>query len=631
MGMAHRARVATNAPPEGWLPALAASCRDGVAGFDRELHCVVWNPAMERISGLTCSEVLGQHVFQVFPLLENSDAAASLGKALQGQPTVAANQPCWSRDGSDPAPPGSHSRRYDIHYLPVHGPGGEVVGGMAVFRDVPAEEDRAAGLRHRQQEVLHRIMGEAPLGFLLVDDRTDEVVFANRKFCEIWGLEGMAEPICSGKVTHSFLIPLCAPLVRNPEAFAEFCKPPAFPEYRTTTEEEIEFRDGRVIKRFSTQIGDEDHVYSGRLCVFEDITDRRRIAEALRQKQAELRLIIDSMPILVAYIDRSEHYRYANKTYRDWFGEDPAGKHVLEVLTEDAYAMSRPYREAALRGESTHFETYFQFRTGPRRYVHCSYIPDIRADGSVPGCIVFLYDLTERKREEEALLEAEKLATMGRMAATIAHEINNPLASITNLVYLLESSNAIGEQEQQWISLLAEEVGRVSQITRQTLGFYKQSSHPVRVNLSALLDEVLALLAQDIAGQHARVIRDLGSNVELEGYAIELRQVAINLLTNALDAVGNYGTIGVRTGNLGNKVELVIYDHGPGIPEQVVKRIFEPFFTTKGQKGTGLGLWVTRGIVEKHGGSINVHTETTPGHSGTSFTILLPKRFRHLE
>jgi signal transduction histidine kinase len=119
--------------------------------------------------------------------------------------------------------------------------------------------------------------------------------------------------------------------------------------------------------------------------------------------------------------------------------------------------------------------------------------------------------------------------------------------------------------------------------------------------------------------------------VTLEGYAIELRQVAINLLTNALDAVGDHGTVGVRTADLGNKVELVIYDRGAGIPEQVVNRIFEPFFTTKGQKGTGLGLWVTRGIVEKHGGSINVQTDTTSGRSGTRFVINLPKGFRRLE
>jgi PAS domain S-box-containing protein len=576
---------------------------------------------MERISGLQSHEVVGQHVFDVFPFLKSSEVADCLRKTLDGKSSVAGKQAYWSREASD-------SKLYDIHYSPVWNPAGDVTGGLAVFQEM-AEE--AAGSHRHQQELLHRIAGAAPLGFLLIDDRSDDLVFANRKFCEIWGLEDMAEPICAGKVTNSFVVPLCAPLVRDPEAFAQSCKPLQFPEYRATIEDEIEFRDGRVIKRFSTQIRDEHDLYAGRLFVFEDITDRRRMAEALRQKQAELRLIIDSLPILVAYIDSSEHYRYANKTYREWFGQDPAGKHVLEVLSEDAYAMSRPYREAALRGESTRFETYFQFRTGPKRYVHCSYIPDLRGDGSVPGCIVFLYDLTDRKREEEALLEAEKLATMGRMAATIAHEINNPLASITNLVYLLESSSAIGEQEQQWISLLTDEVGRVSQITRQTLGFYKQNSHPVRVDLSSMMEEVLALLSQDIGARHAEVVRDLAPHVALEGYPIELRQVAINLLTNALDAGGDHGTVGVRTADLGNSVELVIYDRGPGIPEQVVNRIFEPFFTTKGQEGTGLGLWVTRGIVEKHDGTISVQTDTTVGRSGTRFVISLPKGFRRLD
>jgi PAS domain S-box-containing protein len=607
---------------EEWLPAILASCRDGVAGFDQHLRYVLWNPAMERISGLRSGEILGQHAFHVFPSLKDSHTADCVRKALRGETSISTGQARWSRGPSS-------SELYDIHYFPVRSPAGGVVGAMAVFREV-AQDAESTSIRERQQQLLDRVTGAAPLGFLLIHDHTDQVIFANRKFCEIWSLDDMAGPICSGRVTHSFLIPLCAPLVRDREAFAESCKPLQFPEYRATIEDEIEFRDGRVIKRFSTQIRDEGDQYAGRLFVYEDITDRRRIAEALRQKQAELRLIIDSLPILVAYIDRGDHYRYANKTYKDWFGEDPAGKHVLEVLSEDAYAMSRPYREAALRGESTKFETDFQFRTGPKRYVHCSYIPDIRADGSVPGCIVFLYDLTERKQEEEALLEAEKLATMGRIAATIAHEINNPLASITNLVYLLESSTSMGEQEQQWVSLLTEEVGRVSQITRQTLGFYRHTAHPTRLDLSLVLEEVLTLLAQDISSRHAEIERDLAPKVELEGYAIELRQVAINLIANALDAVGDHGTVGVRTAHQGNTVELVIYDKGPGIPPELVNRIFEPFFSTKGQKGTGLGLWVTHGIVEKHGGAINVETDTTAGNSGTRFVITLPKQFRNL-
>ena len=226
--------------------------------------------------------------------------------------------------------------------------------------------------------------------------------------------------------------------------------------------------------------------------------------------------------------------------------------------------------------------------------------------------------LEERARTETALVKTEHLATAGRLAATIAHEINNPLEAVTNLIYLARS--APPGEVRRYLHMVEEELSRIAHITKMTLGFYRDSGAPTPVDLRELVGEVIALYAVKLRAKSIRVHTEVGCSQIILGSKGELRQVIANLVANAVDVLPSNGALRLVATDSDGGVQLRVLDNGPGIPPEDLARIFEPFFTTKAELGTGLGLWVSRQIVEKHGGTIAV--ESTPG--GTCFTISLP-------
>jgi PAS domain S-box-containing protein len=242
-----------------------------------------------------------------------------------------------------------------------------------------------------------------------------------------------------------------------------------------------------------------------------------------------------------------------------------------------------------------------------------------------------IVDVTERRQAESALRNSERLAATGRLAASIAHEINNPMAAVTNLIYLIQNYPGIDDAVRQYSVLAQEELSRMAHITRQMLGFYRESAKSVPVQITELLDSVFDLYGRRIRNSGAIIAKQYDPVPPIDIYPGEMRQVFSNLLLNALDVVGEGGRVRVHVYSSRDwrdarrsGVRIVIADNGPGIRKEFCQRIFEPFFTTKGQKGTGLGLWVTQGIIEKHHGSIRVHSGRQPGRSGTCFSIFLP-------
>ena len=240
-------------------------------------------------------------------------------------------------------------------------------------------------------------------------------------------------------------------------------------------------------------------------------------------------------------------------------------------------------------------------------------------------------DITERVLSETALRNADKLALVGRLASSIAHEINNPLESITNLLYLLSRAD-LPATEQGYVLMAQQELARVSEITAQTLTFNRQqNAHEVAV-ATEILDSVLALYQGRLLTSNIRVSRDYRCRLPILCYPGELRQVFTNLIGNAFDATRQGGRIVLRerlslspiSGEQG--LRITVADTGTGMPPEVKSRLFEAFHSTKGNNGTGLGLWISKGIVEKHGGSLHYSSSTAPGHSGTVFSIFLPLR-----
>ncbi len=232
----------------------------------------------------------------------------------------------------------------------------------------------------------------------------------------------------------------------------------------------------------------------------------------------------------------------------------------------------------------------------------------------------------ERKLAQDALLRSEKLAVAGRFAATIAHEINNPLAAITNVVHLLGTS-PMPERARELVKTLEAQVNRVCYVARQALSFYREPSAPVRVRLADVLDDILNLYGPVLSQQGVSIEKRFSAAGEVEAYPVEMHQVFSNLLTNAVEAAGHGGHVAVEiSDDMNGSVQVAIRDDGAGIADAIRDRIFEPFFSTKSGKGLGLGLWVTRGIVERHGGRIEVTSLAREDLHATQFTVVLPKR-----
>jgi PAS domain S-box-containing protein len=280
-------------------------------------------------------------------------------------------------------------------------------------------------------------------------------------------------------------------------------------------------------------------------------------------------------------------------------------------------------------GHIASYRTERMRKDGTRRPVLLSVSSLRNARGEIVGASAIARDLSTEKQSEEAIRRSEKLATAGRLAASIAHEINNPLEAVVNLLYLArhDSRNA-----DEYLTQAEQEVGRVAQLAQQTLGFVRDAKSPGMMDPAVIMDEILQLYARKLESRKIRVTRRYRGHGQVSGYSGELRQLLANLVVNAVDAMADGGTLHVRATNGrawsdGREgVRITVADNGGGIARDNLRQIFEPFFTTNKDTGTGLGLWVSRGIVQKHGGSIRVRSRANGHTTGTVFSIFLPLR-----
>jgi PAS domain S-box-containing protein len=238
-------------------------------------------------------------------------------------------------------------------------------------------------------------------------------------------------------------------------------------------------------------------------------------------------------------------------------------------------------------------------------------------------------DVTSRKAAEQTLRQSEKIAATGRLAASIAHEINNPLASVMNALYILRTNPRMPESTLLYVRTAEEELARVVHITKQTLGFYREISSPVMSSVPQLFEEVLAAYDERIEVGGITVHKDFSQVGPLASFPSELRQVFSNLVLNAIESISAPGNIQIRVKQGHNPqgragIRITVADDGCGIPAENMARIFEPFFSTKDSKGTGLGLWVSQGIVQKHQGRLRLRSSIDREKHGTCCTVFLP-------
>jgi two-component system CheB/CheR fusion protein len=291
--------------------------------------------------------------------------------------------------------------------------------------------------------------------------------------------------------------------------------------------------------------------------------------------------------------------------------------------------------ERIRRGEHIdHYESVRQRKDGTLIDVSLTISPIVNVRGQIVGASKIARDISERKLTEAALIKSEKLATAGRLAATLAHEINNPLQAVANLVDIWARSPGLDEQGKAYAAMAESELRRVNHLAQQALSFYRESAFPISVHVEETIDSVLSIYESrlEAKGIHVRKRYQL-NDMTIRTYPGELRQVILALLLNAIEAVDAGGAIAVRARKESywknpaiRGVRITISDNGGGIPAANIPRIFEPFFSTKGENGTGLGLWVASGIVDRSGGSILTRSSMQPGRRGTCFSIFLPTK-----
>jgi PAS domain S-box-containing protein len=374
----------------------------------------------------------------------------------------------------------------------------------------------------------------------------------------------------------------------------------------------------------------EDGTVRGAVGAYFDVTSRKQLENLLRERADLLELASEA--IMVRGLDGMLQYWNAGaEALYGWRREEVLGKNVHQVLQTVSPAGSEdqpPPDEELAREGKWHGDLTQVTRAGGHIVVASRQA--LTADGK--AILEINRDITSQLMAEDALRKAERLAAMGRVAGIIAHEINNPLEAITNTFYLLSSHPSLDEEARYYAQLGEEELLRVSHITRQTLGFYRESKDPVVVSLPQLLDDILELQSRRLELGNIELDKQYLNNGVIQGFPVELKQVFLNLIGNAVQAMPEGGRLRLRvadcqSGGLAG-ICISIVDTGSGVGPEQAKHLFEPFFTTKSTKGTGLGLWISRGIIQKYGGTIRFRSVLRAGGNVTCFRVFFPDPHR---
>jgi PAS domain S-box-containing protein len=361
----------------------------------------------------------------------------------------------------------------------------------------------------------------------------------------------------------------------------------------------------------------------------------RRVAERtdeLRQREEQFRTRAELLELATEAImvrDRDGTIQFWNtgaESLYGWKREEVMGREIHAVL-QTVFPVSKEEIEAELREQRTwHGNLVQRTKEGAEVIVACR--KTMNHEGN--SVLEVSRDITAQLQAEEALRETEKLAAMGRVAGIIAHEINNPLAAITNTLYLVRNHPSLDDTARHFADVAEQELQRVSHITRQTLSFYRESKQPISVNVTELLNDVLELQDRVLNSSHIVVQRKYEISAVVQGFPVELRQVFLNLVGNAIQAMPAGGSLRVYVREATDWLRqrrgtaISIVDTGIGIRPEDSKRLFQPFFSTKSTKGTGLGLWISKGIVQKYDGSLSCRSYRTLRGCVTSFRVFLP-------
>jgi len=380
---------------------------------------------------------------------------------------------------------------------------------------------------------------------------------------------------------------------------------------------------------------------------------QRRRAEELFESEQHLRTTLASIGDGVISCDADGAIQTMNLVAQEltgWIEADALNRPIEQIFRIVDETTRRPAEDPVAKVKQLNRivplanHTILIRKDGGELSIDDSGAPIRNEAGELTGVVLVFRDITLERKTRAALLANEKLAVAGRLAATIAHEIHNPLDSVSNLLYLLQTGTT-EEESKQFLELAQAELARVTQISRAMLSLYRESKAPVPVNLKNMIEDLLMLMDRRFHDLGVTVVAELPPEITVDGFPAELRQVFTNLIANAAEAAGQGGSVAVRVSpspggptpsqaapgapsaqkpEPGAIVEIA--DNGPGILPEVREHLFQPFFTTKGERGTGLGLWVSQGIIRKHAGTLELRSETEGPNRGTVASVFLASK-----
>jgi len=524
-------------------------------------------------------------------------------------------------------------KRLDESYRSFYAQVADQIGSTIWEVDAVERERELRETAEAERSQIRELFLNAPAGILVTAGPEHHITLANRQYLELIGRSSPAEIV--GKPIR--------------EAIPELTDQPFFAWMDEVYRTGVPFIGKEVMARLRRGPGGEeatayfDFAYQphrgadgrtdGILMHAVDITDQVRIRQEIETREEQFRVLADSIPQLawmanadggITWYNR-RWYEYTGTTFEQMKGWGWHSLHKPELLP----AVIAKYKDCLKSGEP--FEMAFPLRgaDGEFRLFLTLASPVRDKAGTIVRWFGTNTDIDAQRKAETGLRQAEKLAVVGRLAASIAHEINNPLEAVMNLIFLARLS-AVDEETAGYLRSAEEELGRVSQIASQALRFHKQQSSAMATDMVELLDSVLTLYRGKLVRNKIQVNLEVSECPPLICYSGEIRQLLANLIGNATDAMPNGGTLGLRVRRVTDwrhhepGVRITISDTGHGMSPDTRRHIYEPFFTTKGEIGTGLGLWVSAGIVDKHRGSMHVRSRTDLETRGTTFTVILP-------
>lgn len=569
--------------------------------------------------GMPASEVVGKTIPDLFSREQVEAIRPSVETVLRGES---------ERFAGTMAYPDGKTRNIEITFAPDRTPDGEVRGWFALAQDLTERAKAAEALRKNERQ-LSTITNNLPV-LITRFDREGRFEFVNRAGEEWYGrstedIVGKTIPEIIGAESNARVEPWIKRALKGEQV---------------RFEERMYYPDGTFRDVDIAYIPDisRDGEIRGCFGLVQNITERKAAESRMRESEARLQAIVDNLPAFIIHVDSDQRYCFVNRVVEEWYGRPASeiiGRHVSEIIAPASYEKLRPRIETVLAGQDVRLEDTLLYPDGITRSVDQRWIADRDENGHTRGWFSLGQDITERKRLEADLLRNERLATMGQLTGTVAHELRNPLGAVaTSISAIRYKSNAAGLDVERSLARAERGIARCDRIITELLDFARakglqRESTGFDEWLSAVVEE------QDIPDDVSISIKQGAGDGTISIDRDDLRRAIINVVDNACQAVADKhrdsnpptGRVEISSRTSGNRLVCEIRDNGPGIPADCLDQVMEPLFSTK-SFGTGLGLPTVQRILEEHGGGIEIESE--PGQ-GALVRLWLPHDTESLE